>query len=170
MTSNLFDLQRAGVCAVSTMYSTFTAALPLCSDCDVLVHESTNTLLAAEVEAAVTAALLTNNNNSSSSSSNSSSSSCDTAAVAALAVAKMTADTVSHGHSTAAMAGAFARACSARRLVLTHFSARYNGDDSCESVAVMAEIEQQARDASALQGDCVVAAWDLCTVPVPYAP
>jgi hypothetical protein len=149
------------------MYSTFTAALPLCSDCDVLVHESTNTLLAAEVEAAVIAALLTNNNNSSSSSS---SSSCDTAAVAALAVAKMTADTVSHGHSTAAMAGAFARACSARRLVLTHFSARYKGDDSCESVAVMAEIEQQARAASALQGDCVVAAWDLCTVPVPYAP
>jgi ribonuclease BN (tRNA processing enzyme) len=140
-----------------------TAALPLCSGCDVLVHECTNTLLAAEVEAAVTVALSTNNDSSSSSS-------CDTAAVAALAVAKMTADTVSHGHSTAAMAGAFARACSARRLVLTHFSARYKGDDSCESVAVMSEIEQQARAASALQGDCVVAAWDLCTVPVPYAP
>jgi ribonuclease BN (tRNA processing enzyme) len=123
------------------------------------VHECTNTLLAAEVEAAVTAAL----------SNSSSTSSCDTAAVAALAVAKLTADTVSHGHSTAAMAGAFARACSARRLVLTHFSARYKGDDSCESVAVMSEIEQQARAASALQGDCVVAAWDLCTVPVPYA-
>jgi ribonuclease Z len=30
-----------------------------------------------------------------------------------------------HGHSTPDMAGAFAKACGARHLALTHFSARY---------------------------------------------
>lgn len=55
-----------------------------------------------------------------------------------------------HGHSTPQMAGRWAKGVNARRLVLTHFSARYKGDDGGEEGAigegprVMEEIRQLA--------------------------
>jgi ribonuclease Z len=41
----------------------------------------------------------------------------------------------SHGHSTPAMAGAFARKIGAQQLVLNHFSSRYRGDDDVNEKA-----------------------------------
>ena len=75
------------------------------------------------------------------------------------AVAKLA---VSRGHSTPEMAGAFARACGARQLVLTHVSSRYKGDDSVESVAVMNQIVGQAMET--LESNSVLAAQDLMEI------
>jgi len=77
-------------------------------------------------------------------------------------------DTISHGHSTPQMAGRFALQMGARRLVLTHFSPRYKGDDSLESMQIMWRIEDQAREASGLVGlgNEVLAAWDLMYLDV----
>ena len=72
------------------------------------------------------------------------------------AVAKLA---VSRGHSTPEMAGAFARACRAKQLVLTHFSSRYKGDESVESVAVMDQIVGQAVET--FESNSVFAAQDL---------
>mmetsp|Transcript_56244 Transcript_56244/g.168406 ORF Transcript_56244/g.168406 Transcript_56244/m.168406 type:complete len:498 (-) Transcript_56244:1320-2813(-) len=72
----------------------------------------------------------------------------------------------SRGHSTPAMAGAFAGACGAQRLALTHFSSRYKGDESAESLEVMDAIAAQAR--KAYGRDNVVAARDLMEVEVPF--
>lgn len=54
--------------------------------------------------------------------------------------------TMSRGHSTPQMAGAFASRIGARRLVLNHFSARYAGDEKDESVAVMNGIRELAKN------------------------
>jgi ribonuclease Z len=63
-----------------------------------------------------------------------------------------------YGHLTAGQAGQIATAAGARRLVLTHFSQRYDDDDAAALLR---------RDASAAyDGDIVVAA-DLDRVPVP---
>ncbi|KAI8097382.1 beta-lactamase-like protein [Halteromyces radiatus] len=51
---------------------------------------------------------------------------------------------VQHGHSTPQMAGDFALRIGARTLILTHFSARYKGDDSEDGIKVMEEIRQLA--------------------------
>lgn len=72
--------------------------------------------------------------------------------------------TVSHGHSTPEMAGAFGACCRARQLALTHFSSRYKGDDSEESQNVMQTIVAQAQQA--LGHDDVFAARDLMEVPL----
>ncbi|CAM9190123.1 unnamed protein product [Chrysoparadoxa australica] len=75
-------------------------------------------------------------------------------------------DAISHGHSTPHMAARFASAVGARQLVLTHFSPRYKGDDAPESVATMLQFENQARRISGMAPHCVIAAWDLMTLPV----
>jgi len=76
--------------------------------------------------------------------------------------------TIQHGHSTPQMAALFAHSINAHRLVLTHFSPRYKGDDSVDSVNIMRRIEAQARKASGFVGNRVIAAWDLLRIPVPF--
>lgn len=76
-------------------------------------------------------------------------------------------DARKHGHSTPALAGEFAKRIGAQRLVLNHFSPRYNGDQSLESIMTMTRIERQASEASGLKQNEVVAAWDFMVLPVP---
>lgn len=74
---------------------------------------------------------------------------------------------VLHGHSTPQMAGKFARQIRAKRLLLTHFSAKFSGDATESSMRVMWAIEDQARETSGLWGrNQVVAAWDFLSVPI----
>lgn len=60
-------------------------------------------------------------------------------------------DAIKHGHSTPVMAAAFAQKVGAKMLVLNHFSARYRGDPSDASAAVMQRIELQAMRAGGLE-------------------
>lgn len=76
---------------------------------------------------------------------------------------------VDHGHSTPEMAAAVARACCARRLVLYHFSQRYNpssllkeGDEDDVS-----ELKRQAEDALRDSGVEVTLAEDFLTLNIP---
>ena len=71
-----------------------------------------------------------------------------------------------HGHSTPSIAGKFAKRIGAKRLVLNHFSSRYKGDQSIESISIMTRIEQEAVSASGLGEDKVAAAWDFMVLPV----
>lgn len=82
-------------------------------------------------------------------------------------VQDVTRDAIIHGHSTPQIAGGFARRVNAALLVLNHFSARYKGDISVDSLSIMMRIEQQAMKASALNETQVVAAWDLMILPIP---
>ena len=76
-------------------------------------------------------------------------------------------DTYQHGHSTPQMAGRFAKAVNARKLVLTHFSPRYRGDESDYSMKIMWQIEAMARSTFGLRGrNDVIAAWDQMAIPV----
>jgi len=72
-----------------------------------------------------------------------------------------------HGHSTPHMAGTFAQQIGARRLLLNHFSARYKGDQSAESMSLMLRIEGQAMQASGLSEENLAAAWDFMVLPIP---
>lgn len=72
-----------------------------------------------------------------------------------------------HGHSTPGIAGDFAREIGAKRLVMNHFSSRYKGDQSIESISIMTRMEQEAIKASGLSDDKVIAAWDFMILPVP---
>jgi len=62
-----------------------------------------------------------------------------------LAKEAVLAKTIEHGHSTPEMAGQFANDIAAKVLVLTHFSARYKGDDSKESLSLMTQIAEMAK-------------------------
>ncbi|KAL3770417.1 hypothetical protein ACHAW5_002334 [Stephanodiscus triporus] len=64
------------------------------------------------------------------------------------------------------LTGEFAKRINAKKLVLTHFSARYKGDQSIESMTIMTRIERQAMKASGLPEDSVAAAWDFMVLPV----
>mmetsp|Transcript_14686 Transcript_14686/g.29696 ORF Transcript_14686/g.29696 Transcript_14686/m.29696 type:complete len:744 (-) Transcript_14686:349-2580(-) len=79
----------------------------------------------------------------------------------------VTKDAIIHGHSTPEMAGKFARKVGAKRLVLNHFSPRYKGDQSIDSLSIMTRIERQALRASSLPTESVAAAWDLMILPIP---
>ena len=78
-------------------------------------------------------------------------------------------EAIFHGHSTPHMAGEFCKRIKAKRLILNHFSARYMGDQSLESVSIMTRIEQQAIKASGLTRSDVAAAWDFMIFPIPKA-
>ena len=82
-------------------------------------------------------------------------------------VRTVTRDAVVHGHSTPHMAGDFARKIGAKRLVLNHFSARYKGDQSVDSMSIMMRIEEQALKTSGLDETNVAAAWDMMVLPIP---
>ncbi|GBE86099.1 Zinc phosphodiesterase ELAC protein [Sparassis crispa] len=81
---------------------------------------------------------------------------------------------VARGHSTPAMAGAFARACGAERLVLNHIGARFpapRGPEDTFRVMCMAEIERQAATTWAPPpGGFVQAAYDFMRVTIPPYP
>jgi ribonuclease Z len=76
-------------------------------------------------------------------------------------------DAVVHGHSTPTLAGEFAKRVNAKRLVLNHFSARYKGDVSVDSLSIMLRIEMQAMHAAGLNKTQVATAWDLMVLPIP---
>ncbi|KZV76923.1 Metallo-hydrolase/oxidoreductase [Peniophora sp. CONT] len=90
---------------------------PLAQDADLLIHEATNAHLP----------------------------SLDPATKPDDTFETVQARTMSRGHSTPQMAGAFARGIGAKSLVLNHFSARYAGDERDESVAVMDGIRDLAK-------------------------
>lgn len=79
----------------------------------------------------------------------------------------VTRDAIVHGHSTPQIAADFCRRVNARRLVLNHFSARYKGDVSMDSLSIMLRIENQAMKKSGLNETQVAAAWDFMVLPIP---
>eukprot|EP01031_Cornospumella_fuschlensis_P027341 gene27341-33026_t len=76
-------------------------------------------------------------------------------------------DTFIHGHSTPQMAGRFAKRINAKKLILTHFSPRYQGDSSETSMKLMWRMEDQARKVTDLKEDNdVIAAWDFMHIAI----
>ncbi|KAI0787267.1 beta-lactamase-like protein [Fomes fomentarius] len=85
------------------------------------------------------------------------------------------AKTVERGHSTPAMAGAFARKIGAERLVMNHIGARFpslkNGAQSDFRAACIREIERQAAETWNPSGGArPQAAWDFLSVVLPPNP
>ena len=71
---------------------------------------------------------------------------------------------ISHGHSTPQLAGTFAKNVNAKLLLLNHFSSRFKGDQSPESVAIMTEIATLAK--TTFGSDNVISTYDFLTVPI----
>ena len=72
-----------------------------------------------------------------------------------------------HGHSTPQMAGRFTKKIRARKLIMTHFSSRYRGDESEHSMKIMWRMEQMARRVTDLWGkNDIIAAWDQMCLPI----
>mmetsp|Transcript_17743 Transcript_17743/g.49126 ORF Transcript_17743/g.49126 Transcript_17743/m.49126 type:complete len:846 (-) Transcript_17743:976-3513(-) len=84
-------------------------------------------------------------------------------------LSSVTKDAIFHGHSTPYLAGDFCKRVGAKRLILNHFSARYTGDQSMDSISIMTRIEEQAIKASGLARNEVAAAWDFMIYPIPKA-
>lgn len=80
---------------------------------------------------------------------------------------EVTRDAIIHGHSTPIIAGDFAKSVRAKKLLLNHFSARYRGDQSVDSLSIMMRMERQAIKASKLNTTQVAAAWDYMILPIP---
>ena len=78
----------------------------------------------------------------------------------------VTRDAVIHGHSTPELAGLFAKKVNTKILLLNHFSARYKGDPSVDSLSIMMRIEKFAMKASGLGETKVAAAWDGMLLPI----
>ena len=78
----------------------------------------------------------------------------------------VTRDAVIHGHSTPELAGLFAKKVDAKLLLMNHFSARYKGDPSVDSLSIMMRIEKFAMKASGLSETKVAAAWDGMLFPI----
>jgi ribonuclease Z len=91
----------------------------LAQDCDVLVHEATNAYFPEDCSER------------------------------RHTYSRLEEDTISHGHSTPEMAGRFAAQIRAKQLIMSHFSARYNGDSGLRSMQIMWRIEDMARRAHA---------------------
>ena len=116
------------------------AILPLCSSPHLLIHEATNALTRL-----------------------------DQRLKQEVSLKDVEERTVSHGHSTPQMAANLALKMNTRKLILTHFSARYVADDSEESIAVMEEIRQHAISVLGENRDKdVFCARDLWTYEVKY--
>ena len=72
-----------------------------------------------------------------------------------------------HGHSTPQMAGRFCKKVKAKKLILTHFSPRYRGDESEYNMRIMWRMEHMSRRVTGLWGkNAVIAAWDQMCIPV----
>lgn len=56
----------------------------------------------------------------------------------------VTRDAMIHGHSTPRIAGDFARRVRAKKLILNHFSSRYSGDESLDSIVCMTRIDRKS--------------------------
>lgn len=80
---------------------------------------------------------------------------------------EVTRDAILHGHSTPQIAGRFCRSVNGQRLILHHFSSRYKGDVSIDSLSIMQRIEMQAMETADLPETHVAAAWDRMVFPVP---
>jgi len=80
---------------------------------------------------------------------------------------QVTRETLKHGHSTPETAGLFCKEIGAKRLILNHFSPRYRGDASLESISTMTIIEKIAIKASGKDASKVAASWDFMRLPIP---